>query len=902
MPAGTTGKYAIDADLMAEWGNFINAVDAARASRNDTLDTFGQSDPVTQGLIDAYNNYETAINNAFQSFQSRVGNQFTNFRTVMTSIFDQFQSVLSGASRVSDATSRNTAYDNALNAMMKNNSPLAETLSGNQQQTAPILVEIQTGGPGFDDLGGGFAQEIVLSSGEEGSVALCSIDYKEKPEDDVPAVAAIDGSPSQFIKGGDRATISMMGISLMTGSIVEDDHNTDSDGYAFRVEDDKWLLEGVTIMGCFMLDPTELGDSSGGGGSSSVKYVLAEEPVFNPNGLANRIYARIGGEVVPVFAPWPEFGRKPAQGELATGVNFDVAGHWTIAEMWEYFRFFYYGSSGNEMRIKYPIATVDDDRLIWPRGLPTAFLNDDFINQVTPWQIKDRNREKGAEAMVRSKNYQGWKLGAALEDSIKVAGAYALYCYPHDKSFKSVLSIVRTRAHDTINNGGGVGIGLIKPINNLPANVNVPVVLESNIRRDWRDSFTSVWVVGDIVFLEMRFQWTPNGDDAENTLSPAWTRGGRDKIIEELEGDPINDGDPPKDPLTGETIESEEKLFMDAVTDSGEFGGGQASDVGSVGYWKLATAAYPTVFCAYKIKEDLDLYEGTKYAGYPMIKRGHKVLSHLLSWVARIRQDTSFERFLPHRVRVELESYYYPGAWHIVTDNDGFEVDAAGRIYFPGLRDYPLNGDQDNGTWYGQMDQAYTTIRPRGIRMTLGVFLDTRLNYGMALGRDFLATVGDFAAKTKNIVVSDGGGERQYWSPGTKRQLVIDTGDTFREYLRKGAFPIPEALENASSSFPEKVFGEEGNGQADRDGDQTPELLTHKKFAQTYAQRRFLDIVRPKRNSTFRFSGLVPWHPGTFVKTLDNTGGQQASKWPVAGVLQKVSIRMETQETVFDAC
>lgn len=851
-----TGTDEPGVDIVGAWVDFLAAEEAARTARNAAwaeLDQGGAAS-TAQGIFDAYRStFATAFDNAQNTFATAI-NQVAEF---FEAAFDAFQAYLSGAGTVADVVGESGKLDNGIDGAARAEGQLVQEALANSADRALLMTVTLSDfatSEEFDFSAKALTHcEKVTLQSEGRSKAWCSIPFKDW-EDTVPAVSAIGSSPAANIAGGTRGLVHINGagkIPVFIGSVREDSHQLTEDGYGFELEDDKMFLEGVHIVGSFHWDPV----------AKQIIYNNAGTCTPNEDGRPNCIDSDWG----PMFALEPDYNL--AQGEPIPAHSTTQARYWTHEDFLNYLWLTTYTGSTAFQKIRaavqyFPMYNfVWHTRTVWPVGFGSGVKGDGTLEQggaAAARGMRDGDLEKGTAARMREHSFDGMDLEEAIPYILRSAGAYELYMGVAPSGDKSMMMVVPTRfrpmhtaagTRDVVRRSGTMGD---------PA---APKVSAGAIHRDFGRTFSSVWVLGDVVHIEARLTYDP--DDINNsTLYPSWN------FAEELNlRSYINET-----PDIAKTREA----------------------------WVNAMGIFPLVFNAYKINPWWNYLTGTKYENFPRLPNSPQILRHLLTWQVD-QSDGSLLRRLPYPVPVEIKNAD-TGAWELLTYSTGMEIDRAGNIYFPGLRE-SADGNPNGGTWLGTyrdphgFDDMDNMMRPRALRITVAIRTNIRVCECMALSGADVSGGGNNDLGLMRFADPNAG--RQGIAVPFERQEVIVTDD-YREYLRlENAFPIPESVDvGYAEAYIKEQLGEQGMGK--RTGKPGfPELLNEHPLAASHAQRRFAAVAKPHRTAALEFEALVPWRPGTVVVKL-KTEGPISGTWRTDGVVGKCTLNYQQQASVID--
>lgn len=875
MPASANVSTGAGVDVAGAWKDFLDLESAARTSAQTALNALSQSAPAAtaQTVIDTYSGI---FNTAFENSQQVLGTAISQVSDFFASMFEQMQGILGGGGLVSDVNTAFGQIGNGFDSSFGDGPGVGGGGGGirdvvlQDDETAIILTVALQGDSASITMENNipiFADEVTLNSGREDSIAKCTIQAPSN-ENTYPSVSGKPDGPSGKVKGLIRAEVQVNGAEsspLLVGSVTKQSDDLLLDGSTFIISCDKYLLRGIKVRGSFHWDPNV----------KAVRWRQRGPCIFNPEGRPNCVDTPYG----PMFALTPDLGNvAPTSTAVSDKIVFtfnpsnqsdpseDIgkeARFWTIADAIEYLRFCYYGeTSSGGTQYENSFTTLDDTLVSWPKGLSSAIMvgaapsKDD---KAAAAGIKNADREQGASAKLIHKDIDRLDLFEALSDLCESAGPYGLYFRPIGNG-KSEMRIVSTKSRYFYGQGQKQVIRRV----NTHGTKNTPRITSGNIEVDYQNTFTSVVVEGDIVFVETRCVYWPSPGDGTVTLEPAWT-------------------------------DEEEEDFQD------DFDRLLATVIDPIETFKQCCALYPRVFCAYRVSKDLDYLAGTKYEGWPRLQANPPVLAHLLTWVADYGTGAN-RKLLPMQVRFEIDDADDPGnanKWHTLTDNDGFSLDQQGNIYLPGLREAAIS-DQNAGTFTGTAFQGGSAMAKRGIRATFAIATDHRLSYAVAFDA---SNVGNAGGAGNNLMFCDPSGERFNMQSGVRRQYLAAVDETYREYLRKDSWPIPQSTKSINND-PNYVLYLPPNGRVDKTGKGgdggSAELLTDKAFVKTHAYRRGSSVMKPERTAHMVFDGLVLWHPGTTISRLQTEGGGNIPAFVIGACLTKWSFNQLNQETIMD--
>jgi len=181
------------------------------------------------------------------------------------------------------------------------------------------------------------AEKIVLQAGPEPSYAIVTIPLKDGIGDE-DAFSVAFQSIARGVKMNTRCTITHVhngkSTALLSGTIT-DIQNSMQDSLIITVQDDRYLLEKVTVFGQIQHDPSV-------GESGHTAFVASEPCVFNMFGFPNCIDTPHG----PRFSPTIRWGWSAGgTAEPAPGSASQRARSWRTYDIAHYLRSAHYGGS-----------------------------------------------------------------------------------------------------------------------------------------------------------------------------------------------------------------------------------------------------------------------------------------------------------------------------------------------------------------------------------------------------------------------------------------------------------------------------------------------------------------------------------------------------------------------------
>jgi len=527
---------------------------------------------------------------------------------------------------------------------------------------------------------GRFCSEVVLSSGESPSYALCSMpmnSFGPGAYDEVaPTCALQTRGPAGQIKLKTRATISYLqnnqSATLMHGWVVTHTHQIDEDSIVTQIFDDRWVLGKFTVSGRMTFDPT-----------TGRHYWDWIPPVFNDLGFPNCVDTPYG----PRFAPCHRFGfSNNMTAEQAIVENYDEpepgkattrARSWRCQDIIRYLRDqFAPASGGMRAPCKLYLGIMDlPDNIVWPEALGTGF---------------------GLDRTPKNFSLHNASLLQALQAVARKAGAYDLYVEPadNDKSTLKFLNMNPRTFTGAVLYTAAYGASHVGQCMNAGSIVKGGSVTESFV-----DGFDEVVICGDRPVVE-RVCSTYTADVGAGYLEFAWSPGDQAAF----------------------------NIYLQT------YGGAGRGDEDS---FRSASKIWPLVYAAYRPSLDADLWEGTKWGTPESNLKNDGRARILVAQLTGYSQDASNPRnWTPREIVVEYLKIFgdeditweEPPApeWFEAAKFDNLTLSADSTIVF-------LNALREPGiaqTWYseinpdsqGQYDGKY--MYPRNVRLQLALQAD----------------------------------------------------------------------------------------------------------------------------------------------------------------------------------
>lgn len=328
-------------------------------------------------------------------------------------------------------------------------------------------------------------QELHLKFGRKPSYAIVYIPLAAVSDETAPTVAAVASSPINGIKHGDFCKVvgQFTGLTgnLFSGSVMNISYNIRPDTACIMIQDHRWLLEGLWVVGQFHID-----------GTTSEKFLDGERCHMNPGGEPNCTKGSAGQ---PVFCPrnWGLAVGEAVPETLTSG----KATYWTVTLALAYMQWVFANSAAASGLSAFPWFSQIPSCINWEAG---------YISGVV-----DSN---AGERKSREMDWDGQRLLDVLSDLAEMAGHYALYMKP-TSDFQQTLMIVKTQYDSS---GPATAITTRATGGDASVTFSQPVAIEGSVEEDATELYTKVVVAGDLVYIERRLE-----EYGALGLIPAWS-------------------------------------------------------------------------------------------------------------------------------------------------------------------------------------------------------------------------------------------------------------------------------------------------------------------------------------------------------------------------------------------
>jgi hypothetical protein len=350
-------------------------------------------------------------------------------------------------------------------------------------------------------------ERIEHSIGPEPGRATCKIPLSTGKDEAAPSIAAVRGGPLDSIQIGTTGVIRAINTGgdyaeCFRGHVTkishEFDHKTD---YAILlIEDCRWLLKGVPIVGSFW------------GPGSTGFYRVGWPAIPNQYGEPNAIFCEGAGCFV--FCE-PRFGLADGQEPYdAHEFSATQACYWEPWMLVQHLRYLLTNSN----RTVYPEAGVLPSGIIWPDGLGAELDTEEGIR-------------------CREESYLGKNTADALHDLAEQVGGFGL-SVDFASEGQPTLAFVRTR-YSSLDEG----INILRPESGTELGYPEDVIAGSLVE-DGSKLFTRVSVAGAYVMVERRASTS-----GSMGLLPAWTDTGKAALSGAIQSGMVNDKQRPEESL-----------------------------------------------------------------------------------------------------------------------------------------------------------------------------------------------------------------------------------------------------------------------------------------------------------------------------------------------------------------
>lgn len=723
-----------------------------------------------------------------------------------------------------------------------------------------------------------FVSRVYKQAGLAPSYALCYIPLAAL-YDKAPSIAGVTSSPTYGIKEGDLAAVQGQlnpqfgvgdpGTTLLVGSVTGIDPDIGDDEALITVEDDRWILDGISIIGSWWVDQ-----------DGNPQYREGVKAHFNNSNHPNAIWCEPLG--VPLFCP--DFFGIDDNVHSTSGSMFIIPGesdasakqatYWTPRMKWAYGQFASSSAAADRVEAqskKFPwyraSCTLAGTNIKFPTGLESAF---DIANPAGNTSAYDRK--------CVEKIYHCYKLLDYMHDICHEAGAFDINMEPFEATATTapgnVISIVRSRYEgtdlsQTPSATSNQGMSLRRAIQGKEtSDYQYGDITHGKIRECAKSLYGRVIVVGGHAFIEARFTSSPT-DETGGTGGLAW-------------------GFTPAD--VNPSFGNAALYFLDYMN--------QMSTPTLAEGIASTFQKYESIFCQYRINPSTPFTAGTSQQGFPEAKLFRPPLPHLLSSYIQSGAGDYFAQINSRRpIPVEYATNDAGTTWAVMPQPDGIELFADGTISFHSLRDSLLQSiigtESKTVLWHIKLtgtpgSYVLDTFQPTALRMTLAIPCDHRLT----------AVCGVSSAMVDTMPLPGGVDDSERINSALVRTLAIDTGALHTLEERGGtlgSYPIPQSAPwpggvsppaaGDGSAASAAVFG---NASVMRDDTQ---------LAINHAFRGLGQTARLDRGGTLESTDIdLMAVPGMAIAALENRGG---STFPIKAMIHAVEHDFETpQKTI----
>ena len=534
-------------------------------------------------------------------------------------------------------------------------------------------------GTGVSFLGGSrwTVDRVVLQAGLQPSYANVRIPMAAVNDETCPAITGVTTSPLMGIKIGTpceiRGVIGGSETILMAGRVTEIIANIDSDQALLIVQDERWILSGLPIVGSFWAS------DSATPAATAYRQGVPWEP--NKGGRPNARWVGELGEFYPMMCPTDygitNGGTVPESADVVSGANQAV--FWTP---WMYLRYLRMAFASSVVTsyvaTKFPWYLALPSSINWPSGADSA-LQSETATALTA---------KGQPAV-----FEGFNLWSALVRACEMCGPFTPYLGGEitinaDKSvsFQNTISFLRKR----FNGEGAITIRRPSAGNAATVLAATKTIMGGQLVERGENLYTRAAVAGNTVYIQRRLNSVdPSG------FAAAWTS---------------------TDQTAYQTLYRTRRDAGDSKADARA----------------KCNRTYPNVFARYRILGSFDFQSGTSESAFPRAEVPRVPLAELLTsylegTATTLQEKSQFRR--PALFEYRSGGTYKMGDW-----NDGYSIDREhGYITLDGLREqertFTITGTDSVGS-------NSAVFAANGIRVTLAIPCDHRLVTGYKLAVD----------------------------------------------------------------------------------------------------------------------------------------------------------------------
>lgn len=582
-----------------------------------------------------------------------------------------------------------------------------------------------------------FATDLRLRNGPQPSTATIKIPIAGNAFDETaPTVACVAGGPLAQIKHGMRVKIEgkefadKASLTVMIGSVTDISGDLAKDHGVIEVQDDRYLLAGMQLIGSFWAD----------GLAGTAKYRQGVPGHVNPRGAPNctLVTPPSGGDgssYFPVFCtPWlglniddvvPDTkgnGSQTNRGRLESGA---CATWWTRELLLDHIR----------VRCSAAVATLVDqfkwyqflpDSIIWAPGLPSALTDGD---------------RRAREMILGSISY----LDAIQQVVSSGPNSIGMTCIG-DKSSLDICPEKYT----------GQGLSLKRPSSGAAEDAfAVPnVITEGSFTESSRAVYTKLLLQGDLVYIEKRLASERTTNVGTYGFVKAWDTALQNQLKAAIEAD-----------LNGV---NEYKTALNAFN------------------ILTRSAQFRKIGAAYRFAADYALMAGTSEEDFPQASTPRTPLPHQLT--SYLEGNTAATAFDSLQARGDVYFEYSTNAttdsdgdWVLGPLHDGFAIDATdGTIWLTALRTAGLSMRVSQA---GASPNIVVTLTPNALRGNVAYPSDHAVHYALRLGGN----------STENVPgITDENSDDDRIDENLQRMFFADAHTLYRREIRAaGSYPTP---------------------------------------------------------------------------------------------------------------
>jgi hypothetical protein len=723
-----------------------------------------------------------------------------------------------------------------------------------------------------------YCQKRVRKWGQEPGYCEVAVQLKDL-DTVVPGVAGVTDSPVYQMQENDYAQILSDTGTLMSGVITEISPDIGLDKSIVKVEDLRYLLEGVQLVGSWW---AKVGPTGG------IDYRMGVKAHINKNNQPNCLWVDVnddGKNVVPMFCP-AFYGIIKGTGQSSTtdtggtgyaaytipnpdDENQDTACYWTPKTFFRHIQFITSIAILSHVHDKfkpwYADGSVLPSTIIWPDTLVNAFSD---FNQL------DR---KAFERVYHCTN-----INAIIDDLCKAAGPYALNMISNEDG-TNTMQIVRTRyvaadAAVSFGSGSGPSADALKGHKLTRATGGIasddmtgPTINSGSLRESSKNLYSLVLPVGDHAVIECRCASGLTHDATISGYVPLrWNYSEHDRTLL-------------RDAILAYINGPDDPIFTGLMRD----------------WLKGKMRASASLFCEYIIEPGFNFQAGTSQSDYPIATTNRDVLPHCLSSYFPSNAADEFARLNSrYSIPVENSDVADDSDWTTLQDANGLAIKGRGVISFRMLRDQDLDNYGGSVVFHGntfslEIGHSYPNytvdkFEPKRFRISLAIPCDHRVVSPLQLP-------GLQNNDVPSIDAESDDSDRINFDQA-RRMLAIDTSGLAAFEERGGTYggyPVPESLQDENGDNYPMAGANTVQAKALYGPDKI--LRDDSAYNEDHANRKLQEFGRLDRGGILKTDRLeLAANVGDLIDQIDNTGG---GTFPIKAAVKMIEDDFQTQKT-----